>query len=180
MTKTSKLLASILAAFLLIFLASLLLRSHHSATPHIASLDETAAAVAQNGEMSKQDYLNFERIEVSAERRGLITEEDLDWILNLLRTSTKSDNPDAPELRRLDVAIILRNVKNLTPAQEDRVYHAVSVLLASSNKSDKIGAIAVMKNIKDRRALPTLTHLLEDNDPTVQSLARKAIQAINS
>jgi len=180
MTKTSKLLASILATLLMILLVGLLLRSHHNAAPHTFSEDELATATALNGEMTKQEALNLDRIDFIAEHHGLITEADLDWALDLLKTPIESSNPYAPALRRSRVTIVLKNVKNLTPAQKDRVYRAVSGLLASSNKSDKIGGIAVMKNIKDKRAVPGLTHLLDDNDPTVRSFAKRTIREINS
>ncbi len=172
--------ALVISALLLIVLTSVLIRSRHNSVPHVISLEETATAVAQNGEMSKQDYLNFSRIEESAEKRGSITEEDFDWILNLRSASVNSRNPDAPELRRLDAAIVLRNVKNLSPAQKERGYQAISPQLASSSKSDKIGAIAVMENLEDKRALPALTRLLADSDPTVRSFARKTIQKIEA
>ena len=130
--------------------------------------------------MSKQEALNIDRIEVVAEKRGTITEGDLDWTLNLLKTPTESSNPYAPALRRSTVTIILRNVKNLTPAQKDRVYTAVSGLLTSSEELDRIGAIAVMDNIKDKRALPALTRLLEDPNPKVRSFVKYTIKEINS
>lgn len=187
MTKTSKLLATVLAVLLVVLAVGVLLRSHHNATPHTFSEDELATATARNGEMTKEDYLRYARIDASAEKHGLITEEDLDWTLNLLKTPLQSSNPYAPALRRSAAMGVLKNVKNFTPVQEDEVYNAVLPMLASSNnipassnKLEKIGAIAVMKNIKDKRALPALTHLLEDSDPTVRSFAKRTIREINS
>ena len=180
MTKTSKLLAAVLSALLVILIASLLVRSHQSSATHIFSQDELATASAQNGEMSKQEALNLDRIDFTAEKQGLITEEDLDWTLNLLKTPTESRNPYAPSIRRSRVIIVLKNVKNFSPSQKDRVYQAVSPLLASSDELDRIGAISVMRNIKDKRAVPALTHLLEDPDPKVRSFAQMTIKKINS
>jgi|GEM_PF-2553598 len=188
MTKTSKSLASVLAVLLVVLAVGVLLRSHHNATPHTFSEDELATATAQNGEMSKQEALNLDRIDFVAEKQGLITEEDLDWTLNLLKTPPpSSNNPYAPALRRSGVMNALKNAKNLSPSQKDRVYHAVSALLASSsntsassNKLDKIGAISVIRNIRDKRAVPALNHLLEDPDPTVRSFAKRTIREINS
>ena len=179
MTKTSKLLAAILGALLVLLTAGLLLRHHHT-TLYMSSEDELATATAQNGEMSKQEALRIDRIDSIAEKRGLITEGDLDWTLKLLKTPIASSNPYAPALRRSSVMIILRNVKNLSPAQKDRVYTAVSGLLTSSDELDRTGAIGVMGNIKDKRALPALTRLLEDPNPKVRSFVKYTIKQINS
>lgn len=180
MTKTSKLLAAVLAASLVILLVGTLLRSQHSSTPHTFTEDELATATARNGEMSKQEALNLDRIGLVAEKQGLITEADLNWTLDLLKTPIESSNPNAPALRRSNTLIVFRNVKNLTPAQKDKVYEAVSGLLTSSDDLDRIGAIAVVGNIKEKRALPALTRLLEDTDPKVRSFAKYTIKLINS
>jgi len=180
MTKTSKLLAAVLGALLVVLIAGLLLRNHQSSTPHMFSQDELATASAQNGEMTKQEALKLSRIDFIAEKQGLITEEDLDWTLNLLKTSTGSRNPYAPSIRRSRVIIVLRNVKNLSQSQKDRVYLAVSPLLASSDDLDRLGAVSVMRNIKDKRAVPALTHLLEDPNPKVRSFIQDTIKLINS
>jgi len=180
MTKTSKLLAAVLGALLVVLMAGLLLRNHQSSTPHVFSQDELATASAQNGEMTKQEALKLSKIDFVAEKKGLITEADLDWTLNLLKTPTEGRNPYAPSIRRSRVTIVLKNVKNLSQSQKDRVYQAVSPLLASSDELDRIGAISVMRNIKDKRALPALTHLLEDPNPKMRSFVQGTIKLINS
>ena len=180
MTKTSKLLAAVLASLLVILVVGLLVHNHQGSTPHMFSEDELATATARNGEMSKQEALNLDRIGLTAEKQRLITDADLDWTLNLLKTPIGGSNPNAPALRRSNVLIVLKNVKSLTPAQKDKVYVGVSGLLTSSDQLDRIGAISIMNNIKDKRALPALTHLLEDTDPTVRSFAQMTIKKINS
>lgn len=180
MTKTSKLLASVLATLLVILVAGLLIRNHQISALHTSPADEYATATAQDGQMTKEEALNLERIEIVAEKQGLITEPDLAWALNLLKTPTGSRNPFAPALRRSSVTIVLRNVKNLSPDQKDRVYQAVTPLLSSSDDLDRLGAVSVMGNIKDKRALPALTHLLQDPDPKMRSFVRYTIKVINS
>lgn len=110
-----------------------------------------------------------------------ISDEDLNWVLDKLKTNS------APgKLQALARADLLEPISGLEGAsvpssQKDRIFKAVVPMLSndpSFDELDKTRASNVMRSINDKRAIPYLVPLLSNSDEQVREHAQHALAVI--
>ena len=112
-------------------------------SPNLRSQELRTAAAAganmqKNGIMSQSDYVRIRELEHSVTQTHTISDADLTWTLNLLRTS---GNP-IPRARAMTA---LFEIRPMSPAQKAAILPAITPYLSSADKLDRLGAQRVQK-----------------------------------
>jgi len=148
---------------------------------------ETGADQAGTGIMTQVEGTRWSLLMRTIKLRGSITTPELDWVLQGLTQSPPSLPPDIPQdlapltaaTRRLELMWVLGEAKSYSPAQKEQIYSATNGYLFSPEPNDKIGALGVMRMLKDVRAVPKVTALLKDPNEQVRKRAQKTLAAIS-
>ena len=148
---------------------------------------ETGADQAGTGIMTQVEGTRWSLLMRTIKLRGSITTPELDWVLQGLTQSPPSLPPDIPQdlapltaaTRRLELMWVLGEAKSYFPAQKEQIYSATNCYLFSPQPNDKIGALGVMRTLKDVRAVPKVTALLKDPNDQVRNRAQKTLAAIS-
>jgi len=148
--------------------------------------EEFGAGQAQMGFMTQAESVQLAQTERAIKKRGTITASELDWTLQGLAQPPPSLPPNIPAsmepsivgTRHLEFMRLLTASKSYTPAQKEQIYRATVGYLSSADTSDKLGALAVMRRLKDSRAIPEVKPLLNDRDKMVQTAAPKTLAVI--
>ena len=148
---------------------------------------ETGADQAGTGIMTQVEGTRWSLLMRTIKLRGSITTPELDWVLQGLTQSPPSLPPDIPQdlapltaaTRRLELMWVLGEAKSYFPAQKEQIYSATNGYLFSPEPNDKIGALGVMRMLKDVRAVPKVTALLKDPNEQVRKRAQKTLAAIS-
>ena len=148
---------------------------------------ETGADQAGTGIMTQVEGTRWSLLMRTIKLRGSITTPELDWVLQGLTQSPPSLPPDIPQdlapltaaTRRLELMWVLGEAKSYSPAQKEQIYSATNCYLFSPHPNDKIGALGVMRMLKDVRAVPKVTALLKDPNEQVRKRAQKTLAAIS-
>ncbi len=138
----------------------------------------TGASQAEMGLMTKGDGTRWNQMMRTVKQRGSITPSELDWALQGLARPYPNLSPTLAATRRLEFMLLLREAKDYTPAQEERIYQATEGYLSSPEANDKLGALAIMRTLKDGRAIPKVKPLLDDQNKLVRSSARKTLAVV--
>ena len=139
--------------------------------------------------MDKDEYLKIEQIDHQIGSTDL-SKDDFEWVLGLLHGQHKPT--DAEWFVDAQACGILASIDptKVNSADENRIYETVSPLLSYKDtvspwrsyqiyqSTPKIWAIAVMRHYKDKRAVPQLLDLLNDQDASVQRTAKDGLTAI--
>ena len=142
---------------------------------------------ARMGIMTPAEGTRWTQLLRTVKHRGSITPPELNWVLQTLAAPAPSLPPDIPQrylapqmaaTRRLELMLVLREAKSCTPAQKERIYQATVGYLSSQEPNDEVGAIAVMRTLKDSRAIPKIRLLLSDPNEPVRTHALAALAAI--
>ena len=155
--------------------------------PLLVSDKETGADQAGTGIMTQVEGTRWSLLMRTVKLRGSITTPDLDWVLQGLTQPPPSLPPDIPQYlapltaatRRLELMWVLGEAKSYFPAQKEQIYSATNGYLFSPEPNDKIGALGVMRMLKDVRAVPKVTALLKDPNEQVRKRAQKTLAAIS-
>ncbi len=138
---------------------------------------------ARNHIISVKDDLKIEAIIDETLKSGGMSDSDLNWLLDSLKKNNGAGLSQG--LARSTILDPLEQLKIIPPAQEEKIYQAVIPMLgndpAYNNVHDKIRASAVMRVLKDNRAIPYLLPLLNAPDTTDGQLrvhAQAALDAI--
>ena len=148
---------------------------------------ETGADQAGTGIMTQVEGTRWSLLMRTVKLRGSITTPELDWVLQGLTQPPPSLPPDIPQdlapltaaTRRLELMWVLGEAKSYSPAQKERIYSATNGYLFAPQPNDKIGALLVMRTLKDSRAVPKVTALLNDPNEQVRKRAQKTLAAIS-
>ena len=148
---------------------------------------ETGADQAGTGIMTQAEGTRWSLLMRTIKLRGSITTPELDWVLQGLTQPPPSLPPDIPQYlapltaatRRLELMWVLGEAKSYFPAQKEQIYSATNGYLFSPEPNDKIGALLVMRTMKDSRAVPKVTALLKDPNEQVRKRAQKTLAAIS-
>lgn len=148
---------------------------------------EFGAGQAQMGFMTQPEGTRWSQIAQIVKQRGSITPSELNWTLQGLAQPPPSLPPNIPlyfapriaATRHLEFMLLLREAKNYSPAQEERIYQATEGYLSAPEPNDKAGALAVMRTLKDSRAIPKVKTLLNDPDGVVRASAQKTLEALS-
>ena len=138
-----------------------------------------AAAQVQMGIMTEADALKWEQISNAIKDRGSVTDPEFDWLMRGLQQPAISNDPTIDATRRLQFMQSLRQAKDYTPQQKERLYQATKGYLSAPERNDKLGALAIMRHLRDTRAIPAVTPLLNDPDALVRVSAKGTLKAIN-
>lgn len=144
-----------------------------------SSKEQIAQLTQQTGEMTAQEALRSEDIDLSVTKTGLISDADLDFVLHLAQTSGTGDLIYT-QLRHSDSLIALKKLRIFAPGQKEKIYSVASPLLSSGNVNEKAGAMAAIRAIKDKRAIPAVTALLKDSSSVIREQAQNTLTVINS
>ncbi len=143
------------------------------------SYQEFGAGQAEMGLMTQGDGIRWCQMTRTVQQRGSITPSELDWALQGLARPYPNLTPTLAATRRLEFMMLLMGAKNCTPAQEERIYQATEGYLSSPETNDKAGALAVMRTLKDGRAIPKVKPLLNDQNELVRASARKTLAVVS-
>ena len=143
------------------------------------SNEQIAQVTQSTGEMTAQEDMRSEAIELSVTKTGRISDADLDWVLHLAQTPG-TGSLMYTQLRHSDSLIVLKKLRVFAPGQKEKIYSVASPFLSSANVNEKVGAMAAIRAIKDKRAIPAVTGLLNDPDSDIRQQAQKTLTLINS
>ncbi len=143
--------------------------------------------IARNDErmhiIAAKDELKIEGIISKIQKTGGVSDSDLGWLLDSLKKNNGAGQ--SQEIARVTILNPLEQLKTIPSLQEEQIYQAVIPMLGSdpayNDTLDKIRASAVMRVLKDRRAIPYLLPLLNAPDTTDGQLrihAQAALDAI--
>jgi len=128
--------------------------------------------------MTRAETERNDRLAVSIINTGAISLDDLNWSLRMLQTPSQAGEPSQTRLRHLEVMIALKGLRTFTPGQKERLYQATTGFLTSQDMPERIGAMAVMRATKDRRAIPGVKALLNDPDAFTRQMAQKTLAVL--
>ncbi len=140
---------------------------------------EQAKINESEGVMYKDDYVKRGHILESA-KNGTISDTDLNWLIQMLKSPGPSQDVTVSSIRRANFFEALQEVKSYTPSQKEVVFQTMATFIMHSNRTDKLRSMGVFNQLKDTRALPYLTPLLNDTDVVVRRRAASAIKHISS
>lgn len=143
------------------------------------SNEQLAQFTQQTGEMTAQESLRSEALDLSVTKTGRISDADLDWVLHLAQTPG-TGSLIYTQLRHSDSLIALKKLRFFEPGQKEKIYSVASPLLSSGNVNEKAGAMAAIRAIKDKRAVPAVTALLKDPSSVIREQAQNTLTVINS
>lgn len=136
------------------------------------------------GEMTKADQIRLSSIPNSSAESGAISDQDLDWAINLLQKKPIKDTEANRNVKAGSVMLNLSNLKNLSAPQQQKLYQALYPYLTQPTTEEshslKLMAIRIVGHVKIAAAKPVLLKLAEDKDGDVDSGAVKALTRINS
>lgn len=140
---------------------------------------QLAIQIEGTGEMTRQEFLRQIALETLVQKTGQISDADLDWVLHMAQTPGIGDTKMTPT-RHLNALLTLKHLRTLMPGQKEKIYLVAVPYLTSADKSEKIGAMAAIQAIKDKRTVPAVAKLLNDQDPLVREMAQKTLTVLNS
>ena len=148
---------------------------------------ETGADQAGTGIMTQVEGTRWSLLMRTVKLRGSIMPPELDWVLQGLTQPPPSLPPDIPQYlapltaatRRLELMWVLGEAKSYSPAQKERIYSATNGYLFAPQPNDKIGALLVMRTLKDSRAAAPVKLLINDPNEQVRKRAQKTLAAIS-
>ena len=130
--------------------------------------------------MTKAESDRSDQISASVYKTGAISAEDLTWSLRMLQTPSWTGNVADTEMRHLDIMVDFKRLRTFAPGQKEQLYEATAPFLTRSNKYEPVGAMAVMRAIKDKRAIPSVTALLNDQNDFTRQMAHKTLEALET
>ncbi len=134
-TKRATLAAALLTTLILVTpVAGVVLYVHYSRQEE--ERRKIGADWQQLGWMTQQDYVKLRQMTDGVRNSGALADPDLDWSLNLMR---KGRN-DVAHARVLGMYTLLRQI---TPAQREKLQAAIAPLLTSTNRLDRASAARV-------------------------------------
>lgn len=183
-----KILLLVFVALCITFVLLILRRNHASLRfpqrPPVDFSDRPLAEQARineaEGIMYKNDYIKRGQILESVKKNGTISDADLDWDIQMLKSPGPSQNVTVSSIRRSQFFEVLPEVKNYTPSQKEVVFQTMAIFVMHPNRTDKLWSIGVFNHLKDTRAIFYLTPLLNDTDIVVRRRAARVIKRINS
>ena len=135
---------------------------------------QLAKKLEASGVMNSQDFLKWEDITNNVVKTGIISNDDLNWMLTLMQKPQSPTND--PQLVHGDVLGTLTHLKQIPEAQKEKIYNAALPLLSSDKKMDKMYAAKILRKLNDKKAVPYIKPLLSDPDPDVQQQARRVLK----
>ena len=135
---------------------------------------QLAKKLEASGIMNAQDFVKWEDITANVVKSGIISNDDLNWMLALMQKPQSPTND--PQLVHGDVLGTLTHLKQIPEAQKEKIYNAALPLLSSDKKMDKMYAAKILRKLNDKKAIPYIKPLLSDPDPDVQQQARRVLK----
>lgn len=130
--------------------------------------------------MTKSEADQCDRISVSAFDTGTISESDLNWAIGMLQTPSWTGRLSDAQQRHLEVMVSLKRLRSFAPGQKEQLYEATAGFLTSRDNYERIGAMAVMRAIKDKRAVPAVSALLNTQDSFTRQMADKTLAGLRA
>jgi HEAT repeat protein len=130
--------------------------------------------------MTRAETAHCDQIAVSVNNTGVISTDDLSWALQMLHTPSWTGETFQTQERHLEIMVALKNLRNFAPGQREQLYEATFQFLTSPDKPERIGAMAVMRAIKDKRAIPSVIALLSDQDDFTRQMAHKTLPVLET
>ncbi|BDI30108.1 hypothetical protein CCAX7_21590 [Capsulimonas corticalis] len=140
---------------------------------------ELAKSSQEEGIMTSDDYLKLMDIRDKIDSIGVISNRDLAWAINLMKTPLVDGGQEAA-LLHMEVLSRLRRIKTFAPNQKDKIYNAALQILPSRWTSglDEIEFAKTMKQLGAKRAIPYLIPFLSDSRKLVKENAQKALASL--
>ena len=123
---------------IIITIVIVLLVQHNRVVAHENEIHEVGADWQQMNMLPKDDYVKLRHLTDSAIQTGKMSDEDVDWSLNLLSQSSAS----APRARVMGMLSVIRKVPE---SQRTKIATAIAPLLNSPDELDKRYALRVQK-----------------------------------
>ncbi len=76
--------------------------------------------------------------------------------------------------------VSLKRLRSFAPGQKEQLYEATAGFLTSRDNYERIGAMAVMRAIKDKRAVPAVSALLNTQDSFTRQMADKTLAGLRA
>ncbi len=130
--------------------------------------------------MTKAETERCDQITVSIYRSGTISAGDLDWMLEMLQTPSWTGEAEQTQMRHLEVMVAFKKLRSFAPGQKEQLYEATSGYLSHNNRYEPVGAMAVMRAIKDKRAVPAVTVLLNSSSDFTRKMAQKTLEVLKT
>ena len=144
------------------------------------SLPEQAKINELEGVMYKADYIRKEQLLTIVRRGGVISDSDLSWIFQMLKSPGPSSNATVSDIRRAQFFEVLLEIDHYTPLQEEMIFQTMTIYVMNSNTTDELWSMGIFKHLKDARAVTYLTPLLNSTNPAVRRKAARVIKILNS
>jgi len=141
-----------------------------------------AGEMARMHIVSMEDGLRLQTISRGVAQSHTITDDDLDWMLMLLKSASQTDGQTVGrtakpiELKMLDLGT-LQLVKETTPQQQDKVFSALLPLLYGNDTINKGEADLTLAAFKVTKAIPYIQPQLKDPNRGVRRDAASAMKA---
>jgi hypothetical protein len=116
------------------------------------------------------------------DRTGRMSDTDTAWLCEVIQSSLKKDYMHGA-LDRLGITFTLRQLKQVTPSQREKLYQAMIPMTRTPDgndefASDRIGFCNTMVIIKETKAVEQMLLLLNDPRSKVKKRAEDAIQRL--
>ncbi len=131
-----------------------------------------------NGIMSRRDAAKLSRISTSIQQSRTVSDQDLAWILALLKGPPLKDTPGNRANLQSVVLLNLWYLTKLTPRQQGEVTQAALPLLSSSQSTARMHGLFLIRISRNRQALPLVEPLLSDRNKEVSQFAAKLYSAL--
>ena len=147
---------------------------------HKAIIAQVARANAQAHITPYNDTIKLHQIQDNVYASGVISDADLDFVLNLIK---HPEDTRTAYLGDVSCLVALYSLKNPSPSQQDRILQTVIPLMTTDMPNDEYGldkafSAHLVGIIRDKKAIPYLIPLLRDPRSGVQRRAQGALTAL--
>lgn len=163
-------------SFVVALIAALGVRSYLQHRAYQDQMRKVAASMQQIGIVSQDEYIRVRTLRSSMLAGQKLSDEDFDWCLVMLNQTKPYSVANAlKNAMMIDILLSLPKNNGVTPERKERLYKAVAPLLRSNQQLDRLSAMNLMRDLKETRAVPDILPLLNDPDPRMRPIARKAL-----
>lgn len=164
-------------SFVLALGASLALRSYLQHRAYQNEMHKIAVDREKVGIMSQAEHARWHDLNSGVLAGKKLSDEDFDWCL--MTVSQPKPHPIANAVKNANIinGVLLKMVQNndTTPERRERLYKEVAPLLRSKQQLDRLVALNLMRDLKERRAVPDILPMLNDPHPDRRKLVRQAL-----
>ncbi len=164
------------------FVTLVVLHNLHTVDSKEARYQAMAHHQEVEGILPATDQMHMFAIRDKVTASHSISDEDLNWVLDKLKTNSAPGKLQALARADLMEPIDALEGGSVPPNQKDKIFKAVVPMLSNAppfdGLFDKTNASNVMRIINDKRAIPYLVPLLSNPDEQVREHAQHALTVI--